>query len=179
MGLGTSTTVLRSSSHTSASCQLVVRTQGGHDRLMEFIVAGLEAGQQVWALGAAEFLKQVAQQLSDGAHRPEALLHNERLVFLTAPECFLAFDRRDNPFHRVPLHRNGSLLRWVSDWSWLKAHEVHFQKALCYQRRIHEFGRSLGALSLCTADSARIERSSLLAMMADHRRALKPNARPC
>ena len=179
MGVAASTRVVRSSPNVETACKLVVGNGEYRVQLMEFVVAGLEAGQQILAIGAPDFLREIAWHLTESGHKPEGMLHNERLLFLTAPECFFTLDCHADLFRRLPLHRNGSMLRCASDWSWLKAHNVDLQKALCYQRRVHELARSLEALSICTAESAKLDRNSLLAMMANHRRSVKPQTGPC
>jgi hypothetical protein len=154
----------------TVGCRLVVRKKERAPEILDFVVAGLEAGQQVFAMAGAAHLKEIAHSLSESGLRPETLLRNGRLVFLTAPTCLPAILRPDDPFKRGPLHRNGSLLRWVSDWSWAYSNGTAFQTVLRCQRQVHEFVRSLTSLSLCTVDCEKLERGSLLAMLADHRR---------
>ena len=173
MGLATSTVrVLASAQPTH--CRLVVRNKDGAPEVLDFVVAGLEAGQQVFAMAGPAQLKEIAHRLGESGLRPDALLRNGRLVFLTAPACLPTVLKPDDPFRRGPLHRNGSLLRWVSDWSWACSNGTDLQTVLGYQRRIHDLVRSLTSLSLCTVDCEKLERSSLLAMLADHRRGSKP-----
>ncbi len=140
---------------------------------MEFVTAGLEIGQQVVALAGPVCLKELARRLSDKGLRPESLLHNGRLVFLTAPNCLAELSRPGDPLRRGPLHRKATLVRWVSDWSWAYANGASPATISIYQRRVHEFIRALAALSLCTVHCERLERSSLLAILADHRRAAR------
>jgi DcmR-like sensory protein len=154
-----------------APCRLVVRTKEGSPEILNFVVAGLEAGQQVFAVAGAARLKELAHRLGENGLRPDTLLRNGRLVFLTAPACLPTILKPGEEFQRGPLHRNGTLLRWVSDWSWAYSNGSDLPTVLSYQRRIHEVVRSLTSLSLCTVDSEKLERSSLLAMLADHRRA--------
>jgi len=66
------------------------------------------------------------------------------------------------------------VLRWVSDWSWAYGREQAPAAVLQYQYRVHDFVRSLTRLSLCTVHCEKLGRSSLLAMVADHRRAARP-----
>ena len=66
MGVATGASVLRVSSLSPTSCRLLVKGEG-HIQVIEFIVAGLEAGQQVLILGAPDFLKQIGQQLGEAA----------------------------------------------------------------------------------------------------------------
>ena len=152
-------------------CRLVVRTKEGAPEILNFVVAGIEAGQQVFAMAGAARLKELAHRLGESGLRPDTLLHNGRLIFLTAPACLSTILKPGEEFQRGPLHRNGTLLRWVSDWSWAYSNGSDLPAVLGYQRRIHEVVRSLTPLSLCTVDSEKLERSSLLAMLADHRRA--------
>ncbi len=161
-----------------SACRLVVRKEKSLSEILQFVVAGLEVGQQVVAMAGPTCLKDLARSLSDGGLRPEALLRNGRLTFLTTPDCLSHLVRLDDPFERGPLHRNGSVLRWLTDWSWAYANGTEPGTILGYQRRIHNFVRSLTALSLCTVHCERLERSSLLALLADHRRAARAATRP-
>src|SRR5439155_560138 len=70
-----------------ASCRLVMRRKEGLPELVEFVVGGLEAGQQVFALGGPAYLKDIACNLGASGLRPDSLLRTGRLVFLTAPDC--------------------------------------------------------------------------------------------
>jgi hypothetical protein len=159
-------------------CRLVVRKEEGTAEVLEFVIAGLEMGQQVVAMAGPTCLKDLAHSLTESGLRPEALLRNGRLIFLTAPDCLSQLSHPEQIVQRGPLRRTVSVLRWVSDWSWAYANGTHPSTILEYQRRIHEFVRSLTALSLCTVHCEKIERSSLLAMLADHRRAARPSRRP-
>ncbi len=68
------------------ACRLVVRQEQSLTEVIKFLVAGLEVGQQVVALAGPRCLKEIARGLSENGLRPDALLRNGRLVFLTAPE---------------------------------------------------------------------------------------------
>ena len=159
----------------SPTCRLVVRNQEGASAALDFVVAGLEAGQQVFALAGPAYLKALAQRLTENGLRPDAALRNGRLVFLTAPSFFTSVVTRARLFDRGPLHRNGTVVRWLSDWSWAYSNGTDLKSVRSYQRRVHDVIRSITPLSLCTIDCAKLERSSLLAMLADHRRAARTN----
>jgi hypothetical protein len=146
--------------------------------VLQFVTTGLEIGQQVVALAGANCLKELARGLSEKGLRPESLLNNGRLIFLTAPNCITQLTKPGDPLQRGPLHRNASLVRWVSDWSWAYANGVDRATILDYQLRTHDFIRSLTALSLCTVHCEKLERTSLLAMLANHRRAARTAPRP-
>lgn len=162
----------------AAACRLVVRKEKGLNEIAQFVLAGLEVGQQVVALAGPTCLKDLARSLSDNGLRPEALLRSGRLIFLTTPDCLARLIKPQSPFERSPLHRNGSVLRWLSDWSWAYANGTEPGTILGYQRHVHNFVRSLTPLSLCTVHCERLERSSLLAMLAGHRRASQVGSRP-
>ncbi len=155
------------------ACRLLVRKERSLAEIWQFVVSGLEIGQQVVALGGPACLKELAHGLSDHGLRPEALLRSGRLVFLTAPDCLSQFAKGRDPFERGPLRRNSSMLRWVSDWSWAYGNGASASTILDHQKRVHGFIRALTPLSLCTVHCENLGRSSLLAMLADHRRALK------
>lgn len=157
----------------ASPCRLVVRKEAGLSEASQFVVAGLQVGQQVVAMAAPGCLKEIAHSLSAAGLRPEAALRAGRLVFLTAPDCLLQLARPDDPLQRGALRRRGPLLRWVSDWSWAYANGEASAEVLRYQRMVHDSVRSLGALSLCTVHCQKLERSSLLALLADHRRAAR------
>ncbi|PYV09590.1 MAG: hypothetical protein DMG23_10390, partial [Acidobacteria bacterium] len=91
----------------------------------------------------------------------------------TAPGCLSQLTKPGDPTRRGPLHRNASLVRWVSDWSWAYGNGADPVMILDYQKRTHHFIRSLTALSLCTVHCEKLGRTSLLAMLADHRRATR------
>jgi hypothetical protein len=171
--MGSSTTIARGTPSKVRACRLLVHPEEGLPATLQFVVAGLEAGQQVFAMAGPARLKELAHCLGQGGLRPETLLHNRRLVFLTAPDCVSRFLKQGDPFRRGSLLRNGSLLRWVSDWSWACPSRSDLPTVLRFQRRIHDFVHSIPALSLCTVDGEKMERSSLLALLADHRRAVK------
>jgi len=154
-------------------CRLVVRKQRGTAEILQFVVAGLESGQQVVVLAGPACLKDLAGSLTESGLKPDALLRNGRLIFLTAPKCLAQLSHPDEILQRGPLRHTAPLLRWVSDWSWAYANETSPAEILDYQRRVHDFARSLTALSICTVHCQKIERSSLLAMLADHRRAAR------
>ena len=116
--MGSSTTIARGTPSKVAACRLLVHPEEGLVATLQFVIAGLEAGQQVFAMAGPARLKELAHCLGQGGLRPETLLHNRRLVFLTAPDCVSRFLKQGDPFRRGSLLRNGSLLRWVSDWSW-------------------------------------------------------------
>jgi hypothetical protein len=156
-----------------AACRLVVRRDKGAAEFLEFVAAGLEMGQQVVALAGADCLKDLAHSLTESGLRPEALLRNGRLIFLTAPECLSQLSHPEQILQRGPLRRTVSVLRWVTDWSWAYVNGTHPAAILEYQRRIHKFIRALSALSLCTVHCDNLGRSSLLAILADHRRAAR------
>jgi MEDS: MEthanogen/methylotroph, DcmR Sensory domain len=140
---------------------------------MQFISAGVEIGQQVVVLAGARCLKEIARSLGDHGIRPEGLLHSGRLLFLTAPNCISTLAQSENPLQRGPLYRNGSVMRWVSDWSWAYQAGTDPSTILAYQRLVHDFTRSLSALSICTVQSSKLQRSTLFAVLADHRRATR------
>lgn len=151
----------------------MVRKNRGLGEILQFVVAGLEVGQQVVALASPACLKELARGISDSGLKPEAMLRNSRLIFLAAPDCLTMLSGRKDPFQRGPLRRNGSILRWISDWSWAYGNGSHPGRVVEYQQRVHEFVRSVSSLSLCTVHCENLERTSLLAILAEHRRAVK------
>jgi hypothetical protein len=157
---------------------LVVRKEEGTSEALQFVIAGLEMGQQVVVMAGAAYLKELARSLTLTGLRPDALLRNGRLVFLTAPECLAQLSYPEEILQRGPLRRNVSLLRWVTDWSWAYANGIHPGTIHEHQRRVHDFVRSLTPLSLCTVGCEKLERTSLLALLADHRRAQRNPTRP-
>ena len=171
--MGVATIVVQQTAPCVSSCRLVVRREAGLSEISEFVIAGLQIGQQVVVLAGPTCLKDIAASLSEAGLRPDAALRAGRLVFLTAPDCLCHLTKPDHPLQRGALRRNGPLLRWVSDWSWAYANGCLSAETLRYQSMVHEFVRSLGALSLCTAHCHKVERSSLLALLADHRRATR------
>lgn len=160
------------------TCRLVVRNDEAAAEILSFAMAGLEIGQQVVVMADPNCLKEIARRLTENGVKAEALLRNGRLVFLTAPDCLGQLTSPDEILQRGPLKRQMSVLRWVSDWSWAYANGAPPATLLDYQRRVHEFVRSLTDLSLCTVQCGRIKRSALLAMVADHRRAAKAHRNP-
>jgi hypothetical protein len=145
---------------------------------LEFVTAGIEIGQQVVAMAGPTCLKDLAFGLTENGLRPEALIRSSRVIFLTAPDCLPQFTLPQDPLKRGALRLNGSVLRWVSDWSWAYGKGVDASTVLGYQRRVHDFVRSLTPLSICTVHCEKLGRSSLLAMVADHRRAARVVPRP-
>jgi hypothetical protein len=61
----------------------------------------------------------------------------------------------------------------VTDWSWAYTSGTPPATILGYQRIVHDFVRSLTPVSICTVHCAEEGQSSLLAMLADHRRAAR------
>ncbi|SRR2546426_6358176 len=171
--MNTSLGVVPSALAHPSGCRLVIRRENSLAEILQFVAAGLEIGQQVVALAGPKCLKELASGLSAKGLRPESLLSNGRLVFLTAPGCLSQLTKPGDPMRRGPLHRNASLIRWVSDWSWAYGNGADPAIILDYQKRTHHFIRSLTALSLCTAHCEKLGRTSLLAMLADHRRATR------
>jgi MEDS: MEthanogen/methylotroph, DcmR Sensory domain len=159
-------------------CQLVVRHQEGPSEFLRFMLEGLEVGQQVVALAGAGCLRTLARALSDTGIQPQSLLRSSRLVFFTAPDCLVHL-KRLHPFMPRPiLRRQGPIVRWVSDWSWAYSDGRVAKVLLDYQHRVHEVVRSLDGLSLCTVQSSALERRALLAVLADHRQAVRGRATP-
>ncbi len=171
--MGTATAVALSKPSPSPTCRLVVRENKGLSEVVEFVRAGLEIGQQVVTMAGPTCLKDLAESLGRLGLRPETLLRNGRLVFLTAPDCLPLLTFPQDPLKRAALRLNGSVLRWVSDWSWAYGNGLPSSTVLNYQSQVHEFVRVLTPLSLCTVHCSRLGRSSLLAVMADHRRAAR------
>ncbi|HEV2348342.1 MAG TPA: MEDS domain-containing protein [Terriglobia bacterium] len=159
-------------------CRLVVHEERGLAEVFEFISAGLEIGQQVVAMAGPCCLKDIALGLSENGLRPEVLLRSGRLIFLTAPDCLPQLVLPQDRLKRGALRLNGSVVRWVSDWSWAYGNATSAASILSYQCQVHDFVRSLTRLSLCTVHCERLARNSLLAMLADHRRAARSAARP-
>jgi len=170
--MGVATVLVQEVHPCVSACRLVVRREAGLSEISEFAIAGLQIGQQVVAMAGPSCLKDIAASLSQAGLRPDAALRSGRLVFLTAPDCFCQLTKPEHPLQRGALRCNGPLLRWVSDWSWAYTNGFSAD-ALRHQRLVHDFVRSLGALSLCTAHCHKVERSSLLALLADHRRATR------
>jgi hypothetical protein len=169
--MGAASVVPRSTS--GVGCRLVLRKEEGLTATLQFVFAGLEAGQQIFALAGPARLKQLANRLADAGLHPERLLHHRRLVFLTAPGCIAPLLTGADSCKRGSLLRNGSLLRLVSDWTWTSRSRADVRTILDFQRSIHQFIHSSSALSLCTVDGEEMERSRLLALLAQHRDAVK------
>lgn len=163
---------------TSSACRVVMRGDQMTVPLVQFVMEGLQIGQQVVVMAGPRFLREVARSLGESGLRPEAALRNGRVVFLTAPGCISSLLKPDDALQRRgPVRTNAPLLRWVSDWTWTYGRGMEPARALEYQRRVHDFTRSLGALSLCTALGPELDRNSTLALLADHRRALRSGER--
>ena len=161
-----------------SSCRLVVRKEKSPAEVLQFIVSGLEIGQQVVVVAGAACLKDLARSLTESGLKSEALIRNGRLIFLTAPDCLAQIADPKQIVQRGPLRHTSSLVRWVTDWSWAYGNGAESGTILAYQRIIHDFVRSLNAVSLCTVYCGDGARSSLLAMLADHRRAARPSRLP-
>jgi hypothetical protein len=155
------------------ACRLVIRKEKSLSEILQFAIGGLEIGQQVVVMAGPACLKEIARGLGDRGFRPDALLHSGRLVFLTAPNCLSQLLKPGDPFHRGPLRRQTTVLRWVTDWSWARGNGDDTALIRDYQRRMHDFVRPLNAISMCTVDCEEVERTSLLAMLVDHRRAAR------
>ncbi len=154
-------------------CRLVVRKEKSLSEILQFSTAGLEIGQQVVVMAGPACLKDIAHGLSEGGLKTDALLHSERLVFLTAPNCLADLFRPSEPLQRSPLHRHATVMRWVTDWSWVYGNGTDAATVRDYQRRLHDFIRPFNALSMCTVLNEKVQRSDLLAMLVDHRRVAK------
>ena len=150
-----------------SKCRLLVSQQPDATEVLDFLSSGLEVGQQIIVMASPGRLKDLAQSLRAMRLRPDILLRNGRAIFLTAPECFRRLERPD------ALRLNGSVVRWVSDWSWAYENGHSLEDILGYQRSIHGRIHELTALSLCTVHCSRLERSSMLQMLGQHRRALR------
>lgn len=157
-----------SSAKTPGACKIVM--QDDQNPVIQFVVEGLQIGQQVIVMGGPSFLRELAQGLGQCGMRPDVSLRNGRLIFLTAPGCISTLMKPDDPLQRGSLRTNAPLLRWVSDWTWAYGNAAEPARAADYQRRVHDFTRSLGALSLCTAFNSQLDRNFMLALLADHRR---------
>ncbi len=157
----------------TGDCRLVIRKQEGISEVLQFVSAGLEIGQQVVVVAGPTCLNGIASGLSEHGLRPDVLLHSGRLVFLTAPDCLNELLRAGDGLQRSPLHRHGTVLRWVTDWSWALSKGDDLSVIRDYQRRLHDFIRPLNAISICTMNCDKIGRASLLAILAEHRRATR------
>ena len=154
-------------------CRLVVRKEKSLSEILQFSTAGLEIGQQVVIMAGPTCLKDIAHGLGEMVLKTDALLHSGRLVFLTAPNCLAELLRPSEPFQRSPLNRHATVMRWVTDWSWVYGNGSDAAIIRDYQRRLHEFIRPFNALSMCTVLCEKVQRSDLLAMLVDHRRVAK------
>ena len=82
-------------------CRLVVGKQRGLSEILQFVMAGLEIGQQVVIVAGPPFLNDVARGLTENGLRPDVFLHSGRLVFLTAPDCLNELLRAGDPSGEV------------------------------------------------------------------------------
>jgi len=155
------------------TCRLVVRKEKGLSEIIQFVVPGMEIGQQVVVVADPTFLNNIARGLSEYGLRPDVFLHSGRLVFLTAPDCLNELLRAGDSLQRSPLHLHGTVMRWVTDWSWALSKGDGLNVIREYQRRLHDFVRPLNAISLCSVHCEKIGRASLLAILANHRRAAR------
>jgi hypothetical protein len=155
------------------ACRLVVRKEKGLFEILQFVIPGLEIGQQVVIVADPTCLNDIAHGLNENGLRPDLSLHSGRLVFLTAPDCLNELLRAGDPLQRSPLHLHGTVMRWVTDWSWAFSKGDGPNVIGDYQRRLHDFVRPLNAISLCTVHCEKIGRASLLAILANHRRAAR------
>jgi hypothetical protein len=158
---------------TGELCRLVIRKEKSLSEILQFSIAGLEIGQQVVVMAGPTCLKDIAHGLGETGFKTDALLHSERLVLLTAPNCLAELLRPSEPLQRSPLHRHATVMRWVTDWSWAYGNGCDAATIRDYQRRLHEFIRPFNALSMCTVLCEKVQRSDLLAMLVDHRRVAK------
>jgi hypothetical protein len=154
-------------------CRLIVRKEKSLSEILQFSTAGLEIGQQVVVMAGAICLKDIAQGLSQMGLKTDSLLHSGRLVFLTAPNCLAELLRPSEPFQRSQLHRHATVMRWVTDWSWVYGNGHDAAQIREYQRRVHDFIRPFNAISMCTVMCEKVQRPDLLAMLVDHRRVAK------
>jgi hypothetical protein len=154
-------------------CRLVVRKEKSLSEILQFSTAGLEIGQQVVIMAGPICLKDIAHGLGEMGLKTDALLHSGRLVFLTAPNCLAELLRPSEPFQRSPLQRHATVMRWVTDWSWVYGNGSDAATIREYQRRVHEFIRPFNAISMCTVLCEKVQRPDLIAMLVDHRRVAK------
>jgi hypothetical protein len=154
-------------------CRLVVRKEKSLSEILQFSTAGLEIGQQVVIMAGPTCLKDIAHGFAETGLKTDALLHSGRLVLLTAPNCLAELFRPSEPLQRSPLHRHATVMRWITDWSWVYGNGSDAAAIRDYQRRLHEFIRPFNALSMCTVLCEKVQRSDLLAMLVDHRRVAK------
>jgi len=160
------------------SCRLLVRKKPGPREIVQYVVGGVEIGQQIVVLAGPAWLKELARVLGEHGLRPETLIRTRRVVFLTAPDCLIRFAKVDNPYKRPIFRRNGSMVRWISDWSWAYRNGSDPSTTLRYQCRIHDFVHSAADMSICTVHCEKMERSSMLAVLAQHRRAIRAGVHP-
>ena len=146
-------------------CRLVIRKEKSLSEILQFSIAGLEIGQQVVIMAGPTCLKDIAHGLSETGLKTDALLHSGRLVFLTAPNCLAELLRPSEPLQRSPLHRHATVMRWVTDWSWVYGNGSDAATIRDYQRRLHEFIRPFNAISMCTVLCEKVQRGDLLAML--------------
>jgi hypothetical protein len=154
-------------------CRLVIRREKSLSEILQFSIAGLEIGQQVVIMAGPICLKDIARGLSETGLKTDALLHSGRLVFLTAPNCLAELLHQGEPLQRGPLHRHATVMRWITDWSWVYGIGTDAATIRDYQRRIHEFIRPFNAMSMCTVLCEKVQRSDLLAMLVNHRQVAK------
>jgi len=155
------------------ACRLIVRNEKGLSEILQFVIPGLEIGQQAIVVADPTFLNNIARGLSENGLRPDVFLHSGRLVFLTAPDCLNELLRAGDPLQRSPLHLHGTVMRWVTDWSWALSKGDGLNVIRDYQRRLHDFVRPLNAISICSVCCEKVGRASLLALLANHRRATR------
>lgn len=155
------------------SCRLLVRKKPGPAEVVQFVLGGIEIGQQIVVLAGPAWLKDLARILSENGLRPETLIRTGRLVFLTAPDCLSRFTKMNDPCKQPLIRRNGSIVRWISDWSWAYRNGSNPATILRYQRRIHECSHKIAGMSICTVHCEKMERSSMLAVLVQHRRAAR------
>jgi hypothetical protein len=154
-------------------CRLVLRREKNLSEILQFSIAGIEVGQQIVIMAGPTCLKDIAHGFSETGLKTDALLHSGRLVFLTAPNCLAELFRPSEPLQRSPLHRHATVMRWVTDWSWVYGNGSDAATIRDYQRRLHEFIRPFNAISMCSVLSEKVQRGDLLAMLVDHRRVAK------
>ena len=154
-------------------CRLVLRKEKSLSEILQFAIAGIEIGQQIVVMAGPTCLKDIAHGFTETGLKTDALLHSGRLVFLTAPNCLAEIFHPSEPLQRSPLHRHATVMRWVTDWSWVYGNGCDEVSIRDYQRRLHEFIRPFNAISMCSVLAEKVERGDLLAMLCDHRRVAK------
>ena len=92
-----------------SSCRLLVRRRPGPVEIIQFVVGGIEIGQQIVVLAGPTWLKELARILSENGLRPETLIRNGRLVFLTAPDCLSRFAKMGKRRKRPVIRRKGGI----------------------------------------------------------------------